>query len=305
MTSTIINVQRATKRYGRAIGIDDVSLRVSAGEVLGLLGPNGSGKTTLLRLMLGLIKLTSGSITMFGRNIATADDDIRSGIGYLPGDLALYGQQTVRQYLTLMATLRRRSMMPRALVMCERFGLDTTRRIGDLSRGTKQKVAVVQAFMHEPDLLLLDEPTSGLDPIVQREFEVLVDETRRRGATIVLSSHILAEVERLADRVAVMRGGRLVAVDDVTSLKSRFSRRLDLEFAAEIDPAPFKSLAGVRNVHVSRRTLSCDVLGPETELLRTAVNLGVLGVHAHDPSLDDIFQNIIDGAPDGERKVPA
>jgi ABC-2 type transport system ATP-binding protein len=305
MTSTIINVQRATKRYGRAIGIDDVSLRVSAGEVLGLLGPNGSGKTTLLRLMLGLIRLTSGSITMFGRNIATADDDIRSGIGYLPGDLALYGQQTVRQYLTLMATLRRRSMMPRALVMCERFGLDTTRRIGDLSRGTKQKVAVVQAFMHEPDLLLLDEPTSGLDPIVQREFEVLVDETRRRGATIVLSSHILAEVERLADRVAVMRGGRLVAVDDVTSLKSRFSRRLDLEFAAEIDPAPFESLAGVRNVHVSRRTLSCDVLGPETELLRTAVNFGVLGVHAHDPSLDDIFQNIIDGAPDGERKVPA
>jgi ABC-2 type transport system ATP-binding protein len=305
MTSTIINVQRATKRYGRAIGIDDVSLRVSAGEVLGLLGPNGSGKTTLLRLMLGLIGLTSGSITMFGRNIATADDDIRSGIGYLPGDLALYGQQTVRQYLTLMATLRRRSMMPRALVMCERFGLDTTRRIGDLSRGTKQKVAVVQAFMHEPDLLLLDEPTSGLDPIVQREFEVLVDETRRRGATIVLSSHILAEVERLADRVAVMRGGRLVAVDDVTSLKSRFSRRLDLEFAAEIDPAPFESLAGVRNVHVSRRTLSCDVLGPETELLRTAVNFGVLGVHAHDPSLDDIFQNIIDGAPDGERKVPA
>ncbi|MEY2939530.1 MAG: hypothetical protein RIS58_517, partial [Actinomycetota bacterium] len=295
MTSTIINVQRATKRYGRAIGIDDVSLRVSAGEVLGLLGPNGSGKTTLLRLMLGLIRLTSGSITMFGRNIATADYDIRSGIGYLPGDLALYGQQTVRQYLTLMATLRRRSMMPRALVMCERFGLDTTRRIGDLSRGTKQKVAVVQAFMHEPDLLLLDEPTSGLDPIVQREFEVLVDETRRRGATIVLSSHILAEVERLADRVAVMRGGRLVAVDDVTSLKSRFSRRLDLEFAAEIDPAPFESLAGVRNVHVSRRTLSCDVLGPETELLRTAVNFGVLGVHAHDPSLDDIFQNIIDG----------
>jgi ABC-2 type transport system ATP-binding protein len=196
-------------------------------------------------------------------------------------------------------------VMPRALMMCERFGLDTTRRIGDLSRGTKQKVAVVQAFMHEPDLLLLDEPTSGLDPIVQREFEVLVDETRRRGATIVLSSHILAEVERLADRVAVMRGGRLVAVDDVTALKLRFSRRLYLEFAAAIDPAPFESLAGVRNVHVSRRTLSCDVLGPETELLRTAVNLGVLGVHAHDPSLDDIFQNIIDGAPDAEGRVPA
>ncbi len=303
MTAPIVDAQRACKYYGRAIGVEDVTLQVSAGEVLGLLGPNGSGKTTLLRLMLGLIGLTSGSISMFGRNISTAGDEIRSSVGYLPGDLALYGQQTVLQYLTLMATLRRRPVMQRALAMCERFGLDITRRIGDLSRGTKQKVAVVQAFMHEPDLLLLDEPTSGLDPIVQREFEVLVDETRRRGATIVLSSHILAEVERLADRVAIMRGGRLVAVDDVTSLKSRFSRRLDLEFADEIDPAPFQSLAGVRNVHVSRRTLSCDVIGAETELLRTAVNLGVVGVHAHDPSLDDIFQNIIDGPPDVAGKV--
>jgi ABC-2 type transport system ATP-binding protein len=185
--------------------------------------------------------------------------------------------------------------MPAALRLCERLGLQPDRRIGDLSRGTKQKVAVVQAFMHAPDLLLLDEPTSGLDPIVQREFELLVDETRRRGATIVLSSHILAEVERLADRVAVMRQGRLVIVDDVTMLKSRFARRLDLEFSTAVDPAPFTALPGVRDVHVSRRTLTCDVVGPETELLRAAVARGVVGVHAHDPSLDDIFLNIFDG----------
>lgn len=291
---TVIEVRRATKRYGRDIGIEDVSLDVRSGEVLGLLGPNGSGKTTLLRLMLGLLNFTSGRISIFGRDVSAVGRAIRSRIGYLPGDLALYDQQTVRQYLEFMMKLRRLDVMWSALALCGRLKLDTSRRIGDLSRGTKQKVAVVQAFMHSPDLLLLDEPTSGLDPIVQREFELLVDETRRRGATIVLSSHILAEVERLADRVAVMREGRLVVVDDVTMLKSRFARRLDLEFETAIDPAPFAALPGVRDVHVSRRTLTCDVVGPETELLRAAVARGVVGIHAHDPSLDDIFLTLID-----------
>lgn len=294
----VIEVRRATKRYGRDIGIEDVTLDVRTGEVLGLLGPNGSGKTTLLRLMLGLINFTSGRISIFGRDVTAVGRAIRSRIGYLPGDLALYDQQTVRQYLEFMMKLRRLDVTSSALSLCERLKLDTSRRIGDLSRGTKQKVAVVQAFMHAPELLLLDEPTSGLDPIVQREFESLVDETRRRGATIVLSSHILAEVERLADRVAVMREGRLVVVDDVTMLKSRFARRLDLEFASAVDPQPFAALPGVRDVHVSRRTLSCDVIGAETELLRTAVARGVVGIHAHDPSLDDIFLSLIDRSND-------
>ena len=294
LLESVIEVRQATKKYGNDIGIEDVSLDVRKGEVLGLLGPNGSGKTTLLRLMLGLLDFTSGKISIFGRDITAVGRVIRSRIGYLPGDLALYDQQTVRQYLEFLASLRKLHLMPAALRLCERLGLQPDRRIGDLSRGTKQKVAVVQAFMHAPDLLLLDEPTSGLDPIVQREFELLVDETRRRGATIVLSSHILAEVERLADRVAVMRQGRLVIVDDVTMLKSRFARTLDLEFPTAVDPAPFTALPGVRDVHVSRRTLTCDVVGPETELLRAAVARGVVGVHAHDPSLDDIFLNIFD-----------
>lgn len=296
-TVPVVEVRRATKRYGRDVGIEDVSLDVRGGEVLGLLGPNGSGKTTLLRLMLGLLHFTSGRISIFGRDITAVGKAIRSRVGYLPGDLALYDQQTVRQYFEFMSKLRRLDLMRPALALSDRINLNVERRIGDLSRGTKQKVAVVQAFMHSPELLLLDEPTSGLDPIVQREFEALVDETRRRGATIVLSSHVLAEVERLADRVAVMREGHLVVVDDVSMLKSRFARRLDLEFEAPVDPAPFASLPGVRDVHVSRRTLTCDIIGPETELLRAAVASGVVGVHAHDPSLDDIFLNIIDGSP--------
>jgi len=290
----VVDVRRATKRYNGNVGIDDVSLDVRGGEVLGLLGPNGSGKTTLLRLMLGMLKFTSGCISIFGDDITANGRATRSRIGYLPGDLALYDQQTVRQYLQFLMRLRRLDVMTSALALCSRLKLDPSRRIGDLSRGTKQKVAVVQAFMHEPELLLLDEPTSGLDPIVQREFELLVDETRHRGATIVLSSHVLAEVERLADRVAVMREGRLMVIDDVLMLKSRFARRLDLEFESSVDPAPFASLPGVRAVNVARRTLTCEVVGPETELLRMAVALGVIGIHAHDPSLDDVFLTLFD-----------
>lgn len=297
-TTAVVEVRRATKRYGRDIGIENVTLDVRRGEVLGLLGPNGSGKTTLLRLMLGLLNFTSGRISIFGRDVTAVGNAVRSRIGYLPGDLGLYDQQTVRQYLEFMARLRRLDLAASATALCERLGLDPTRRIGDLSRGTRQKVAVVQAFMHAPELLLLDEPTSGLDPIMQREFEAIVEETRRRGATIVLSSHVLSEVERLADRVAVMRAGRLVVVDDVRMLKSRFARRLDLEFPAPVDPGPFVSVRGVRDVHISRRTLTCDVVGPETELLRAAVDHGVVAVRAHEPSLDDIFLDIIDGTPD-------
>ena len=296
LAPALIEVRRATKHYGRDIGIEEVNLDVRRGEVLGLLGPNGSGKTTLLRLMLGLLNFTSGRISIFGRDVTAVGKAIRSRIGYLPGDLALYDQQTVMQYLEFMMKLRKLDVMSSAMSLCERLKLDPSRHISDLSRGTKQKVAVVQAFMHAPELLLLDEPTSGLDPIVQREFELLVDETRRRGATIVLSSHILAEVERLADRVAVMREGRLVIVDDVTMLKSRFARRVDLEFESPVDSAPFAALPGVRGVQMSRRTLSCYVVGPETELLRAAVAKGVVGIHAHDPSLDDIFLSLIDNS---------
>lgn len=293
-----IDVRGVTKRYGDTVGVDDVSFRVHTGEILGLLGPNGSGKTTLLRMMLGLLHITSGSISIFGRDITDGGPSLRARIGYLPGNIGLYDQQTVHQYLEFVAALRALDLSASARTLCERFDLDPSRKIAELSRGMKQKVAVIQAFMHAPDVLLLDEPTSGLDPLVQREFESLVDETRLRGATIVISSHVLAEVERLADRVAVMRAGRLAVIDDVSMLKSRFSRRIDLEFPARIDPTPFSALPGVSDVRVTQRTLSCNVVGAETELLRHAVQHGVVAVHTHDPSLNEIFLQIIaDGTP--------
>lgn len=295
---SVVDVRHVTKDYGGEVGVADVSLEVRPGEILGLLGPNGSGKTTLLRMMLGLLHISSGRIVIFGRDVGNAGPDLRSRIGYLPGNLGLYDNQSVWEYLTFISALRGADHSAPAHALCERFDLDPRRRIGELSRGMKQKVAVVQAFMHAPDLLLLDEPTSGLDPLVQQEFESLLDETRLRGATVVLSSHVLAEVERLADRVAVMRAGRLAVIDDMIMLKSRFSRRMDLEFPGPVGREAFLGIDGVSDVRVVQRTVSCNVVGPETELLRVAVRLGVVGVHTHDPSLNDIFLSIINSPSD-------
>ena len=295
----VLRVDHATKLYGNDVGVRDVTFNAHEGEVLGLLGPNGSGKTTLLRMMLGLLHITSGKIALFGVDVGRASPSVRARIGYLPGDLTLYDEQTVWQYLKFIGSLRRIDIDEAARAMCERLRLDPGRRIGDLSRGTKQKVALVQAFMHEPSLLLLDEPTSGLDPLVQREFDSLIDETRLRGATVILSSHILADVERLADRVAIMHAGRLVAIDDVSTLKSRFARRIELEFPEPVGIEHFTSLDGVTDVRAWGRRIICSVTGRETEILRTAVGLDVVSIRTHDPSLDEVFARIVE-APHGD-----
>jgi ABC-2 type transport system ATP-binding protein len=295
----VLRVDHATKLYGKDVGVRDVTFNAHAGEVLGLLGPNGSGKTTLLRMMLGLLHITSGNIALFGVDVGRASPEVRSRIGYLPGDLTLYDEQTVRQYLKFIGSLRRVDVEEAAGAMCGRLHLDLDRRIGDLSRGTKQKVALVQAFMHEPSLLLLDEPTSGLDPLVQREFDSLIDETRLRGATVILSSHILADVERLADRVAIMHAGRLVAIDDVAALKARFARRIEFEFPEPVDIELFTRLEGVTDVQTRGRRIVCSVTGPETDVLRTAVSLNVTSIRTRDPGLDEVFARIIE-APHGE-----
>jgi ABC-2 type transport system ATP-binding protein len=290
----VLRVDGATKMYGTEVGVRDVTFTAREGEVLGLLGPNGSGKTTLLRMMLGLLHITSGHIALFGVDVGRASPQVRSRVGYLPGDLTLYDEQTVWQYLRFIGSLRRTDIDESAADLCSRLHLDPRRRIGDLSRGTKQKVALVQAFMHRPSLLLLDEPTSGLDPLVQREFDSLVDETRLRGATVVLSSHVLADVERLADRVAIMHAGRLLAIDDVATLKSRFARRIDMEFPEPVDSGHFSQLDGVTDVQALGRRVVCTVTGRETDILRAAVALDVTSIRTHDPSLDEVFARIVE-----------
>ena len=291
-----------TKSYGKQVGIAGLDVEVRAGEVFGLLGPNGAGKTTTIRLVLGLLRPTSGTATLFG-NLDSQRDGVRARrrIGYLPGDLALYDDLTGRACLEFFA--RMRGGVDRRVVddLAERLNLDLGRRIRDLSKGNRQKLGVVQAFMHEPELLILDEPTSGLDPVVQREFQTIVDETTARGAAILLSSHVLAEVEHLAHRVGIVVDGRLVVVDDIDALKQHAVRRLDLDFGRAVDPASFERIEGVTEVTARGDVLDCTVTGHVTGLLRAAVDAGVLNVVSHEPDLEDIFLGYVRGGGNDAR----
>lgn len=282
-----------TKFYGSSLGVEGVDLDVAPGTVCGLLGPNGSGKTTILRMVLGLLTITRGTATVFGIDVATSPPAWRSRVGYLPGELSLYKNQTVQQYLSYLAALRSGDYSARIADLCSRMSLDPTKHIGDLSKGTKQKVAVVQAFMHSPDLLILDEPTSGLDPIIQREFEELIHEECARGAAIILSSHVMSEAERLSTHVSIVNKGRLVLTDDIASLKVRVVRSIELEFPQPVDPQAFHAIPNVQSVDRNRNIVTCTVVGSENALLRLAADMGVTAVRTHEQSLDQIFLDVV------------
>jgi len=294
MSTPTVSLQGLTKFYGTFLGVENVTFEAHPGQVLGLLGPNGSGKTTILRMMLGLLKITRGSAQVFGFDVTTASPQWRQRVGYLPGELSLYENLTVQEYLDYFQALRGGNYKARIVELCERLGLNPTKDIADLSKGTKQKVAVVQAFMHQPELLILDEPTSGLDPIIQHEFEEIIEKERQRGTTIILSSHVMSEVERLADRVAIITKGHLAVTQSITGLKERVTRSLEMEFPSPQDPQTFANLDGVTDVRIHRNTVICQVVGSENPLLERAVSLGVTSIRTHDPSLDDIFLDIVE-----------
>ena len=284
-----ISTDGLTKFYGRTLGVENVTFDVARGEVLGFLGPNGSGKTTVMRMITGLLHITRGSATVLGLDVASRGPEVRSHIGYLPGTLQLPRNMTVRRYLSFVADMRGLDLGREASELCERFGLSPDADLAGLSKGTKQKVGVVQAFMHSPDVLILDEPTSGLDPIVQREFESLLGEHRDRGAAVLLSSHVMHEVEVLATRIAIVQKGRMLVVDSVDSLKSRTTRSLRFEFPHEMPATTFMGVEGVQGVLVDHRWLECTVVGSENAILDEAARLGALTVVSHEPSLEDIF----------------
>ncbi len=284
-----ISLNQLTKFYGKQRGVENITFEVQPGEVMGFLGPNGSGKTTVMRMLMGLLHITSGRASILGQDVSVAHPEVRASVGYLPGTLGIHKNQTVQQYLTNMADMRHIDCSKNISVLCERLSINPKRDISSLSKGTKQKVGVIQAFMHEPRVLILDEPTSGLDPIVQREFETILEEARENGASILLSSHVMHEVEVLASRIAIINEGHLLVVDDVETLKAQTLRILILEFPHPVDPFIFTSIKEVRSAVAHENSVQCEVLGAETDLLRLAVDHGVLSVQSHDPTLEDIF----------------
>ena len=288
-----ISLEKLTKNYGSTRGITEVTFDVNAGEVMGFLGPNGAGKTTAIRTLLGLIKATSGNATILGKNALVPNVELRRKIGYLPGIAATYDRYSALKYLDFLAHMRGLKLESAIRKLARRLDLDINEHIHDLSKGNRQKVSVIQAFMHSPEVLFLDEPTSGLDPLVQREFEKILDEARDRGAAIILSSHVLSEVEHLADRIAIINQGAIVIVDEISTLKSKARRRIDLFFDQKISKNDFSKVPNIKEIEVEDGSLHCVVTGSEHELLKRAVELGVSEVRTQESSLEEIFLDLV------------
>jgi len=286
---SVIETTGLTKYYGKSRGVLDLNLSIREGEVFGYLGPNGAGKTTTIRTLLDLIRPTRGGATIFGLDTRQRSREIRRRVGYLPGELALYDKMTGAEVLRYMANLRGGVEWKRVQGLAGRLSCDLARPIRILSHGNKQKIGLIQAFMRQPDLLILDEPTTGLDPLVQQEFYRLIAEAKASGQTVFLSSHILPEVERVCDRVGIIREGRLIAVEDVAALKARALRRLEIHFAAPVPQEAFARLEGVRDVTVDDGILRCTVVGTVDAVIKAAVQYTVVNVISHEPSLEEIF----------------
>lgn len=285
--TAVVQTEELTKFYGKRRGLEDLSLDIQPGEVFGYLGPNGAGKTTTIRLLLDVIRPTSGRATVLGMD--PRDARVRSRIGYLPGELALEGREKARDYLEFMAGVRGGVSRARIDELAERLEADLSIRMGELSKGNKQKVGLIQAFMHEPELLVLDEPTSGLDPLVQQEFLAMVREVKTQGRSVLMSSHVLAEVEHVSDRVGIVRSGRLVAVEDISALRERAIRKVEFHFDAPVPREAFDGLPGVRDLVVEGASLRCTIDGRPDALIKAVAAFTVVHMVSAEPDLEEIF----------------
>ena len=287
--SPAISTEGLTKHYGDVRAVQDLDLEISRGEVFGFLGPNGSGKTTTMRTILDLIRPTEGRASILGMDSHQQAVEIRRHVGYVPGELALYPKLTGRQFLDYFAHLRGGVEWDFVDELAGRFEADLAKRIGEYSTGNRQKIGLIQAFMNRPDVLILDEPSVGLDPLVQQELHAILRDAATEGRTVFLSSHTLSEVERVADRVGIIRKGRLVIVETIDSLKAKAIRTVTMDFAEEIDPGIFEGVDGIRDAEItgSRATLTFE--GSMSEVLRVATRHEIVNLTSTEADLEEIF----------------
>jgi len=279
-----------TKHYGDVKALVDLDLEIHPGEIFGFLGPNGAGKTTMIRTILDEIRPTSGSASILGMDSQQKSVEIRRSIGYVPGDLAMYPNLTGRDTITYFANLRGGVDWRYVDELAERLDADLSKKVGDLSSGNRQKVGLIQAFMNRPDVLIMDEPSSGLDPLMQREFQAMMREVAKEGRTVFLSSHTLSEVQRVAGRVGIIRHGHLIAVEEVSSLRSKAIRKVDLFFDDEVDGEVFEPLPGVRDVTVANHHVTLSFDGQMETLLRVVSSrYNLLDITTQEADLEEIF----------------
>jgi beta-exotoxin I transport system ATP-binding protein len=286
----VIRLIGLTKHFGSRCAVANLELRVQPAQVFGFLGPNGAGKSTTIRLMMGLYIPSAGRAEVFGLDPRTHGPQIRRRVGYLPGELALYPGLTGRETLDRVARMRGDGDHDLRSRLEDRFGAELDRPVHTLSKGNRQKLGLIQAFMHDPELLVLDEPTSGLDPLLQKEFADLLEESVQRGRTVFLSSHDLDEVQRLAHQIAIIREGELILVDTVRRLRERSPRTIELTFRAPVDAATFARIDGVQVVSNAGSRVTMTVEGEVAPVLAAAARMDVVDIAARPADLDELFR---------------
>ncbi|RJO72945.1 ABC transporter ATP-binding protein [Nocardia panacis] len=285
-----IRAEALTKDYGNHRAIAELNLEVAAGEIFGFLGPNGAGKTTTIRILLDLIRPTAGHVEVLGSEPRKGGPALRRRIGYLPGELTMEGRHTARDLLAFLGDQGAEPVAAgRITELADRLDLDLSKRVGAMSKGNKQKVGIVAAFMHRPDLLILDEPTSGLDPLLQQRFLDMVSEAKRDGQTVFMSSHILSEVQQVADRAVIMRAGELLATENVEELRRRSPRSVEFVVAEHPFPDDFANLPNVTDLRVEGNTVRCTTEGEVDALFKVAAKYHLVSVLSTEPDLEDIF----------------
>ncbi len=292
----MLEIEGLVKRYGRIEAVRGIDLEVQPGEVFGFLGPNGAGKSTTIRCLLGLLIPTAGRLAVFGLDASRHGVDVRRRIAYVPGELRLPERVTGSQLVATLGRIRGGLDPKRCAALAERLRLDLGRQVRDLSTGNRRKVALLLAFAVDAELLVLDEPTSGLDPLVQREFLGLVSEARARGAGVFLSSHVLSEVQRAADRVAVLRAGRIIASGSVDDLRRQARQRLEIWFDGAAPITALETLDGIADIAVDGPRLTATLAGPVQPLLAVLARARVTSMLLEEPDLEDAFLGLYDGA---------
>lgn len=286
----VIEINKLTKYYGKSRGIIDVSFDVKEGEIFGFIGPNGAGKSTTIRTLLSLIYPTSGSAKIFGKDCITAGPEIRKDIGYLPSEVFYYDKMKVIDLLKYSASFYPNVNKKRIYELAEIMDLDLNKEIDDLSYGNKKKVGIVQGLLHSPKLIILDEPTSGLDPLMQQKFFDLIREENKKGATVLFSSHILSEVQKLCTRVGIIKEGRMVRVDDINTLKQSNYKKFKIEMKEAVSSDYF-NFEGVNNLSVKEKNVSFIYSGDINKVVEKIYESKINNLIVEEPTLEEIFMH--------------
>lgn len=290
----IIETKKLTKYYGKSRGMVDVDLSIKEGEIFGFIGPNGAGKSTFIRTILGLIHPTAGSATVFGKDITKFGPEIKEEVGYLPSEVFYYDDMKVIDLLRYSGSFYKKDqtiIAKRIVELAAYLDLDLTRKIDDLSYGNKKKVGIIQGLLHEPKLIILDEPTGGLDPLMQQRFFDLLREENKKGATILFSSHILGEVQKLCDRVAIIKDGKIIKTEKISNLIENTHKRFTLETTTRVDKSRFTGLKGISDLKITDHSISFLYQGKINDVTKIIASLNLTNMLVEEPDLEEIFMH--------------